>query len=331
MTISRNSQGVRLPSISTITDSLDFTPKADTLSQNQGLNYQTNSFANRPSISSHSQSAGSRSGQTAQTKSNPCTLPPISSLLSSSDTPTKPVSTKGASVVSFPPYPQSRHQTPPQHSPSFPTLHSSSPVLSSSSPIIYASSPYPSNVSLGSNNGSLNAVSSASSNKKIKLRCECCSCESTPEWRRGPNGARTLCNACGLYFAKISKRKGIAYAAEEMKRKKELKEAKRISRTSNGSSYSVISQTFSHPHHPGVPSHPEFYPHPSVAAPPPHPAQHIQNRPVEQYYPSYQVHHHPGLVPVPAGMAPQPTQFSPQSYPPHYPNQSANHGPRYYQ
>lgn len=26
--------------------------------------------------------------------------------------------------------------------------------------------------------------------------CQACGCESTPEWRRGPDGSRTLCNAC---------------------------------------------------------------------------------------------------------------------------------------
>ena len=29
-------------------------------------------------------------------------------------------------------------------------------------------------------------------------RCHSCNIEQTPEWRRGPDGARTLCNACGL-------------------------------------------------------------------------------------------------------------------------------------
>jgi len=29
-------------------------------------------------------------------------------------------------------------------------------------------------------------------------RCHNCQAENTPEWRRGPDGARTLCNACGL-------------------------------------------------------------------------------------------------------------------------------------
>lgn len=29
-------------------------------------------------------------------------------------------------------------------------------------------------------------------------RCHSCARSETPEWRRGPDGARTLCNACGL-------------------------------------------------------------------------------------------------------------------------------------
>ncbi|KAJ1961124.1 hypothetical protein H4R35_007484, partial [Dimargaris xerosporica] len=29
----------------------------------------------------------------------------------------------------------------------------------------------------------------------------------TPEWRKGPNGPRTLCNACGLIYAKMTKSK----------------------------------------------------------------------------------------------------------------------------
>lgn len=46
--------------------------------------------------------------------------------------------------------------------------------------------------------------------------CHRCGTTETPEWRRGPNGLRTLCNACGLYHAKLVKRKGAALAAEEV-------------------------------------------------------------------------------------------------------------------
>ncbi|KAF9649197.1 hypothetical protein BDM02DRAFT_3186495 [Thelephora ganbajun] len=38
--------------------------------------------------------------------------------------------------------------------------------------------------------------------------CLGCKATSTPEWRRGPMGPRTLCNACGLVYAKLIKRRG---------------------------------------------------------------------------------------------------------------------------
>ncbi|KAJ2027256.1 hypothetical protein IWW57_002687, partial [Coemansia sp. S610] len=37
--------------------------------------------------------------------------------------------------------------------------------------------------------------------------CRSCGISETPEWRRGPDGARTLCNACGLHYAKLNKRR----------------------------------------------------------------------------------------------------------------------------
>ncbi|KAH7124868.1 hypothetical protein B0J13DRAFT_149677 [Dactylonectria estremocensis] len=36
-------------------------------------------------------------------------------------------------------------------------------------------------------------------------KCHRCNRTDTPEWRRGPDGARTLCNACGLRYAKLKK------------------------------------------------------------------------------------------------------------------------------
>ncbi|KAI8887692.1 GATA-domain-containing protein [Backusella circina FSU 941] len=38
-------------------------------------------------------------------------------------------------------------------------------------------------------------------------RCHSCNISETPEWRRGPDGARTLCNACGLHYAKLARKK----------------------------------------------------------------------------------------------------------------------------
>lgn len=47
---------------------------------------------------------------------------------------------------------------------------------------------------------------SGRSSTSDNLVCQGCSATSTPEWRKGPLGPRTLCNACGLLYAKISRK-----------------------------------------------------------------------------------------------------------------------------
>ncbi|KAG8933115.1 hypothetical protein FRC02_012407 [Tulasnella sp. 418] len=41
-------------------------------------------------------------------------------------------------------------------------------------------------------------------------KCHSCNITETPEWRRGPDGARTLCNACGLHYAKLVRKRDAA-------------------------------------------------------------------------------------------------------------------------
>lgn len=38
--------------------------------------------------------------------------------------------------------------------------------------------------------------------------CRQCGVTETPEWRRGPDGSHTLCNACGLRFSKQMRKRG---------------------------------------------------------------------------------------------------------------------------
>lgn len=51
--------------------------------------------------------------------------------------------------------------------------------------------------------------------------CEQCGSKTTPEWRRGPNGSRTLCNACGLYYSKLIKKFDSKEADRIMQEKKD--------------------------------------------------------------------------------------------------------------
>lgn len=45
-------------------------------------------------------------------------------------------------------------------------------------------------------------------------RCHSCNRAETPEWRRGPDGARTLCNACGLHYAKLTRKNNQSSASK---------------------------------------------------------------------------------------------------------------------
>nr|CDI55714.1 putative protein [Melanopsichium pennsylvanicum 4] len=45
--------------------------------------------------------------------------------------------------------------------------------------------------------------------------CQACGTSETPEWRRGPDGARTLCNACGLHYAKLVRKRMQQEGVEE--------------------------------------------------------------------------------------------------------------------
>jgi len=43
-------------------------------------------------------------------------------------------------------------------------------------------------------------------NSILNMYCHSCGTTDTVEWRRGPDGTKSLCNACGLHYAKMMKR-----------------------------------------------------------------------------------------------------------------------------
>lgn len=68
---------------------------------------------------------------------------------------------------------------------------------------------------LGGNVGAVGEENEGNPSKRQKSEgpvpegqtCLGCNATSTPEWRKGPLGPRTLCNACGLVYAKLIKKR----------------------------------------------------------------------------------------------------------------------------
>lgn len=56
---------------------------------------------------------------------------------------------------------------------------------------------------------------------KSNLSCSQCGFTKTPEWRSGPSGNRTLCNACGLFYSKLLRRWGREIANEKFSKRKQ--------------------------------------------------------------------------------------------------------------
>lgn len=57
---------------------------------------------------------------------------------------------------------------------------------------------------------------------RTDTKCTQCGLVLTPEWRLGPHGSRTLCNACGLFFLKLIKKFGTDGASAKFHRLKQL-------------------------------------------------------------------------------------------------------------
>ncbi|CAK9438432.1 uncharacterized protein LODBEIA_P26560 [Lodderomyces beijingensis] len=117
-------------------------------------------------------------------------------------------------------------------------------------------------------------------------RCHRCGTTETPEWRRGPKGVRTLCNACGLYHAKLVKRKGAALAAEEVlnNRVTKGKNGRRISIKKHLMNESLLSASVMNSRiHANVGHHHQQSPEFNVGQIPPPPLPQSQSLPVQNY------------------------------------------------
>ncbi|KAJ2235503.1 hypothetical protein IWW45_002554 [Coemansia sp. RSA 485] len=108
--------------------------------------------------------------------------------------------------------------------------------------------------------------------------CRSCGISETPEWRRGPDGARTLCNACGLHYAKLNKKRATeanthpGAESDAGSQTNSVAGAPLAAHTPGGSNPAAVS---AHPQVqypaqtlPQQPAHPQFahHPHPNLHA-----------------------------------------------------------------
>lgn len=85
-------------------------------------------------------------------------------------------------------------------------LHTSSKSDTSLTNKMYKSNPSAASSVLSSRKGSFINFDSHKKRIASPSNCSHCGSKSTPEWRRGPEGDKTLCNACGLFYSKLIKK-----------------------------------------------------------------------------------------------------------------------------
>lgn len=76
-----------------------------------------------------------------------------------------------------------------------PTVWSHSPLLVALQPVVYGEPP----VKKQKKKAEAQTVGSQAQ-AQLQRRCSHCHVQKTPQWRTGPLGAKTLCNACGVRY-----------------------------------------------------------------------------------------------------------------------------------
>lgn len=150
-------------------------------------------------------------------------------------------------------------------------------------------------------------------------KCHSCNIRETPEWRRGPDGARTLCNACGLHYAKLMRKRDKTLGADGKPMPIDLQTLRASTASSRGGGAgehggessqqaaaappppsqhpSIAASPYEHKHvlqGPESPQHPSpthavsyhLMPPPSAGAPPPHPSMHPPSRGGHEHHPT---------------------------------------------
>ncbi|KAH9815892.1 hypothetical protein DFH28DRAFT_967240 [Melampsora americana] len=85
-------------------------------------------------------------------------------------------------------------------------------------------------------------VSTDGQSSQVPRSCSSCGAQNSPEWRKGPNGVKSLCNACGLRFSRAQARKSKlsrSTHANSGAKKGESQEKKKAKKMMNSSSTGI--------------------------------------------------------------------------------------------
>lgn len=109
-----------------------------------------------------------------------------------------------------------------QYQPSLPILDENIPINKYNEPSLISHTHAQQHINSNNSNSNSNSNSNILSVQNSSMECMHCSSKGTPEWRRGPNGERTLCNACGLFYSKLIKKYGEEKAKSVMETRKKM-------------------------------------------------------------------------------------------------------------
>ncbi|EPT01674.1 hypothetical protein FOMPIDRAFT_133363 [Fomitopsis schrenkii] len=152
-------------------------------------------------------------------------------------------------------------------------------------------------------------------------KCHSCNIRETPEWRRGPDGARTLCNACGLHYAKLMRKRDKGADGKAVPIDLQTLRASTQSARGGDADHSHVQSGSHHQQSPAIMHAPYDQ---SKAGPPQQPMHHPAHAPPHSH-PSPHPHSYQ-LMPV-AGHPPPHAQMMPPPPPPQQQQANAEGGP----
>ncbi|RHZ47259.1 hypothetical protein Glove_586g18 [Diversispora epigaea] len=167
------------------------------------------------------------------------------------------------------------------------------PTSSSSSPPPSSSSLSSSQVDHNQNHIFTPLKPTRNSNATHGKKCESCHTSSSPEWRRGPTGHKTLCNACGLRYSRTLARENRKREQQQLEQEQRYREQREREERAREKAEALMMQRIIEPYN-------QYNNLSGAQAPPPPPSP--QSQP--------QLSHHQPSVAAAATALPHPNHYN---------------------